>query len=209
MYSEIFQSILVPIQNRFKSGIIGVSAIFLGLVYGCVGFSAVPVTLKEVKDYVVGQEQSFSHSLDRVLAATVYNLRQTDFVILRIEHFNQKGLIHANWQDTSVKLSMETITPKLTKVSSMVRRGDSLREYSLEEEIFNNIRTILQREKLPNLGKLTREMVKVHLSPDKNSPVIAYMGLGARADLIKEEGDWGKIVLMDSGIGYIALKHLK
>ena len=51
-------------------------------------------------------------------------------------------------------------------------------------------------------------MAAVHVSPDEKSPVIAYMGSGTTANVIKEEGNWGKIKLMDGGAGYISLKYL-
>ena len=103
------------------------------LLSGCAVLTAVPVTIKEVKDYVMGRDQSFSYPIDQVLKSTIYNLRQMGFTISRIESFNQKGLIQADWKKTSVKLSMETITPKLTKVIVKVKSDNSSREYSSED----------------------------------------------------------------------------
>ena len=196
-------------KNRLRTAVIGIFAIFLALACGCGKYASVPVTILGVKDYVFGQQQSFSCPLNQVLAASVYNLRLSGFEIDRIEHFNEKGLVLAKWQGISAKLSLESITSSLTRISSKVRLDNHLREYSSEEELFGNIRNTLQKGQSPDWGELTQGLVKVYLSPDKASPVIAYLGPGTTADRISEEGNWCKIALMDKGAGYVALKHLE
>lgn len=183
---------------------------FLSLILsGCAVLTAVPITIKEVKDYVVGRDQSFSCPLDQVLKSSVYNLRKMGFTILRIESFNKKGLVQADWETTSVKLSMETITPKLTKVIVKVKSDNTSREYSSEDELFANIRETLKEEKEIDWKGLIKGMVTVHLKPDENSPVVAYLAPGALADVIDQEGPWVKIGLMDNCTGFIANKHLE
>ena len=194
-------------KSTFKN--IFLSVLCALLFQGCSVWSAIPVTLKEVKDYVVGQEQSFSHPINQVLAATVHNLRQAGFSVEQIEYFNEKGLIKANWKETSVILDLNTITPSLTKARTKISRGEGYREFSSEQEMFNNVRRVLDSGKPLNWETLTAGMVKVHVKPDGNSPVIAYLGPGVKADLLREEGKWGEIQLMDGGTGFIALKHLK
>jgi len=157
----------------------------------------------------VGRDQSFSCPLDQVLQSAVHNLRKMGFTISRIESFNQKGLIQADWQMNSVKLSMETITPKLTKVIVKVKSDNTSREYSSEDELFANIRETLKEEKEIDWKGLIKGMVTVHLKPDKNSPVIAYLAPGALTDVIDQEGKWVKIGLMDNCTGFIANKHLE
>jgi hypothetical protein len=179
------------------------------ILSGCAVLTAVPITIKEVKDYVVGRDQSFSCPLDQVLKSSVHNLRKMGFTILRIESFNQKGLVQADWQMTSVKLSMETITPKLTKVIVKVKSDNTSREYSSEDELFTNIRETLKEEREIEWKGLTKGMVTVHLKPDKNSPVIAYLAPGALTNVIAQEGTWAKIGLMDNCTGFIDNKHLE
>jgi hypothetical protein len=183
---------------------------FLSLILsGCAVLTAVPVTIKEVKDYVVGRDQSFSCPLDQVLKSSVHNLRKMGFTISRIESFNQKGLVQADWEMTSVKLSMETITPKLTKVIVKVRSDSTSREYSSEDELFANIRETLKKGEKIDWEGLIKGMVTVHLKPDNNSPVIAYLAPGALTEVIEQQGTWVKIGLMDSCTGFIANKNLE
>ncbi len=175
---------------------------------GCSVWSAVPVTLKEVKDYVVGQEQSFSNPLNQVLAATVFSLKKSRFTVVRIEHFNKKGLVRGDWDEASVKLTMEAITPGMTKVSSKVHRGEASREFSSEIEIFTQIRRILESQTPLQWEKLVHGMVTVHTEPRDSAPVIAYLGTGATAGVITDHDGWSRISLMDEGAGYILSRHL-
>ena len=131
------------------------------------------------------------------------------FTISRIESFNQKGLVQADWDTTSVKLSMETITPKLTKVIVKVKSDNTSREYSSEDELFFNIRETLKEGKEIDWKGLTQGMITVHLKADMNSPVIAYLAPGALTDAVGQEGQWVKISLMDNCAGFIASKHLE
>ena len=181
----------------------------ISLLSGCHVFSAIPVTVKEVKDYAIGREQSFSYPIDKVLQAAVYNLRKMDFVVQRIEHFNIKGAVYAVWKDTSARVSLETITPRLTKVTCKVFTGNNAREYSSEDALLDNVRETLERKTSWDWKELVKGMVSVHLSADSRSSVIAYLSPGAKAELIKSEGEWGKIALMDDCSGYMFLRHLR
>lgn len=211
MSPKIFHSTSIFICNKPRASIIAGLIALSVLLSGCGVFSAIPVplTINGVKDYVVGQQESFSYPIDQVLESTVYNLNQMGFTITRIERFSQKSLIHATWEDTSVKLSLETIAPKLTKFTCKVGRGNGSRELSSEKELFCNVRETLKQKQTFGWSELTRGMVTVHLSPDKSSPVIAYLRPGAETELIGDEGEWVKIALMDECSGFIALKHLK
>jgi len=209
MFLQISGTQPISILKKLRSsGSLAVFFLFLTMP-ACAVLTAVPVTIKEVKDYVVGRDQSFSSPLDQVLKSSVYNLRKMGFTISRIESFNQKGLVQADWDMTSVKLSMETITPKLTKVVAKVKSDTTSREYSSEDELFFNIRETLKDEKEMGWEGLTKGMITVHLKPDMNSPVIAYLAPGALTDVVDQEGPWVKIGLMDNCTGFIASKYLE
>jgi len=194
--------------KKVRGNAIVALAVVMILFSGCSPFALIPVTLREVKNYVVAQEQSFSYPLDRVMGATTHSLSQTGFTLSRIEHFNRKGLILAHWEEMSVKLSLESITPGLTKISSRLYRDKTAREFSSEKEIFSHVREILQSERPFHWKEIVRGMVMVHVSPDEKSPVVAYLGPGENADLIDEEGSWGRIALMGDGTGFMKLIHL-
>jgi len=208
MTSEISLNISTIFCRKIKILIVitSVSGVLFGT--GCGFFAAVPFTLSEMKTYFAGKEESLSYPLDLVLQATVFDLDRMGFDIQRVERFNQKGLVYAAWQGTSVSLSMESITPNLTKVICTFTRSDTMREYSLEKELYNNIRDTLKLKQLPNRKTLFKKMVTVHLSKDNNSPVIAYLGRGSKTKIVSRTGEWAEIDLMDNCTGYIAFRYL-
>ena len=156
----------------------------------------------------MGQEESFSYPLDRVLAAAACCLKQSGFTLVRIERFNRKGMIEAAWLDTGVILRLDTVTPGLTKVRSKIRRSDAMREFSSEQEIFNRIRSTLEQGGPVRWKEAVFGMVAVHLGPDKKSPVLAWFGPGAKAGVIREQGPWAVVSLMDGGSGYILKRYV-
>ena len=79
-----------------KTSILISSVLFLFSTWGCSALFLVPVTLKEVKDYVSERKQSFSNPLDEVLVSTGYSLKALDFELKRIEYVGSRGLIHAS-----------------------------------------------------------------------------------------------------------------
>jgi len=183
-------------------------AIFLISLSGCSPLLAVPFTLKEVKDYVSGQERSFAYPLNRVMMTTVFILEKDGFTVYRIEHFNQKGLIQAKWQGTSLEFTLDTVTPKMTRVTGRVHSNRFAREYSCEGALFDKIQWILNRERPFNWKEMTEGMVTVHVSPEQVSSVVAYLGEGSKIELLEERGEWGKIALMQRNAGYIPLKSV-
>ena len=194
-----------PLHLRLNIVVIG----FIFLFCGCSVYSLIPVTVKEIKTYAMGQEQSYTDPLNEVLAATVYNLQRSGFIVNRIEYFNEKGLVLASYEDLSVKLSLESMTPRMTKVVSKVHKDSISRQYSSEAEFFNNVRTSLESGQSLDWGTITRGMLKIYVSPDMNSEIIGFLGPGVEAGLIQETGDWAQIALMDRGTGYVLRKHLE
>ena len=208
MTLEISLTISPSFCRKIKILIVIISVFGVLFGTGCGFFAAVPFTLSEMKTYLVGEEESLSYPLDLVLQATVFGLDRMGFDIQRVERFNQKGLVYAAWQGTSVSLSMESITPTLTKVICTFKRSDTMREYSSEKELYNNIRDTLKLKQLPNRKTLFKKMITVHLSNDNNSPVIAYLGRGSKTEIVSRSGEWAEIALMDNCTGYIAFRYL-
>jgi len=191
---------------RRSINIIFIIAAF-GILYGCTALSVIPVTLKEVKTYVVGQQKSFAYPLDKVMSTSANTLREMEFVILRVENFNEKGFIHAKWNDVDAELYLETVTPKLTKVKNKIRKNKKSREYSTEEVLFQSIHNALDQNEPTNLSEITDGMIHVHTSPDSKSPVIAYLGTGEDVEFVEEVGNWARIGLMDSYAGFAESKY--
>ena len=208
MTSEISLNISTIFRRKIKILIVITSIFWVLFGTGCEFFAAVPFTLSEMKIYFIGKEESLSYPLDPVLQSTVFNLDRMGFDLQRVERFNQKGLVYAVWKGTSVNLSMESITPNLTKVVCTFTRSDTMREYSLEKELYNNIRDTLKLKQLPNRKTLFKKMITVHLSKDNKSPVIAYLGKGSKTEVVSRSGEWAEIALMDNCTGYIAFRYL-
>jgi hypothetical protein len=208
MTSEIYLYLWTILCRKIKILIVITSVLGVLFGTGCAFFGAIPFTLSEMKAYLAGKEESLSYPLDPVLQAAVLNLDRMGFNIERVERFNQKGLVYATWQGTSASLSMESITPNLTKVICTFKRPDTMRGYSSEKELYNNIRDTLKLKELPDRKTLFKNMVAVHHSKDNNSPVIAYLGRGSQTEIISRSGEWAEIALMDKCTGYIAFRYL-
>lgn len=183
-------------------------AIFLLYLSGCSAFWAVPFSLEEIKDYVLGQKRSFAYPLDQSMRATISVLKKNGFVLERIEYFNRKGSIQAKWENTSVELAFETVTPSMTRVTSRVQRNRLSREYSCEGALFDEVQEFLGRRHFLDWKEMILEMAAVHVSPENGSPVMAYLKKGSKVEIIEETGEWGKIALMDHSAGFMIMKHL-
>ena len=209
MYSKIFCNLFVFVKKRKKKlYLAGMAALSLFLT-GCVLLSALPVTLKELKAYTVGQEQSFAYPIDEVLTASSYTLRESSFTIVRIEQFNRNALVKAGWNNTVVEFSMESVTPKLTKVNCKIRRGDKTPEYSSEKELFSSVRENLKQDRTIDWADIVEDMVCIHIRPDESSPIVGYLGQGTTAKVMDEVGGWKKIELMDNHYGYVPFETLR
>ena len=182
--------------------------LFLLYLSGCSALWAVPFTLKEIKNYVAGQERSFSYPLNEVLMASTLVLTKNGFAVHRIEHFSRKGLVQAKWQDTSVEIILKTVTPKMTRLTSRVYNNWVAREYSCEGALFDEVQVILNGKHHLNWKEMNKGMVTVHVLPEGGSPVIAYLRERSKVEVMEEQGEWGKIALMDRSAGFIPLKHI-
>jgi hypothetical protein len=178
------------------------------MAIGCSAFSAVPVTLKEVKDYAVGSQESFSYPLDDVMKAAVVNLRATGFTLIKIEKTSPRGYIRADWQTTSVKLYLESVTPRLTTVRSKLRKQGGVADLASEDELFEEIHDTLDRGGQLPWDRLSGGMVRIHTQPQAGASVVGYYGTGARIDLDEENGKWGRVALEDGSRGYVLLSYL-
>lgn len=200
-----------PKQSRIRFILFSCHLIIcIFFVSGCSALSLIPLTLQEIKLYVVGQRESFSYPLDRVMKAAIYSLQLSGFTIVRVEHFNQKGLINASWKNATVELLMVLpVTPNLTKVTSKIQKDAGFREYSSEEEVFESMRKSLEDERGFDWSQLTRGMSPVHFSPNNDSVVIGYLGPGEETEIMKQHGKWFEIEMMDDHSGFIGLNYLK
>ncbi len=178
-------------------------ALLLAALAGCSSLSLIPVTLKEAKDFAFGQDQSFSYPLSKVLPAMAGSLANAGFQLERIEYFNEAGHIEARWRQTVVAVELVSITPMATKAKGRISSDSISREYSLEETIFENAENALKADQASELNTLVKGMSKVHMGPEANSPVVAYLAQGASVKVVGEDGPWLEISLQNGYSGYI------
>lgn len=180
-------------------------------MWGCSALFLVPVTLKEVKDYVSKREQSFSHPLRDVVVSAGYSLKQLDFKMKRIEYIGNKGLIQASAKQTEVAIHLYAVTANLTRMKSKISTKKGIRYFSTEEELFNQIRKVLANDRPPRFRDVGSEMTPVYIKPDIKSSVVAYLATGEKVDLNEayRNLEWNEIAMKSGAIGYIAASHIK
>jgi hypothetical protein len=170
----------------------------------------VPVTLKEVKDYVSERKQSFSNTLDEVLVSAGYSLKALDFELKRIEYVGSRGLIHASAQDTAVHLNFDAVTPNLTRMRSKIITKNGVRYFSSEDELFNQIRAELTAKNRRSFIKIGEGMTPVYLKQDIKSRIVAFFAPGEEVKISAEEQpeQWISVRLKSGGSGYIDKRHI-
>jgi len=180
-------------------------------MWGCSALFLVPVTLKEVKDYVSEREQSFSHPLRDVVASAGYSLKQLDFKMKRIEYLGNQGLIRAIAKEAEVTLHLYSVTSNLTRMKSKISTREGIRYFSTEEELFNKIRKVLAKDRLPRFRDAGKEMTPVYIKPDIKASVIAYLATGEKVDINGDyrNPEWNEIEIKSGVVGYIAANHVK
>ncbi len=193
-----------------KTSILISSVLFLFSTWGCSALFLVPVTLKEVKDYVSERKQSFSNPLDEVLVSTGYSLKALDFELKRIEYVGSRGLIHASAKDTVVHLNFDAVTPNLTRMRSKINTRNGIRYFSSEDELFNQIRAELTAERKRSFKKIGEGMTPVYLKQDIKSKVVAFFASGEEVKISVEEhpNRWISVRLKSGGSGYIDKRHI-
>ena len=193
-------------KNRWILFIIfGVIIIFM---QGCTVLSVVPVTLKEIKDYLITQEKCFAKPVDRVVVASVCSLKKLNFNLKRVEINGEHALIVGGWRDNSVQIRIDEITPGLSKVSSRVVTKDFDRQFASEDALFEVIEATFVQDNLV-ISDFVSHLAPVYLGPDEKSKVVAYVG--DRIDVKSIDGNeaWKQISLEIAENGYIQKKWLR
>ena len=76
-------------------------------------------------------------------------------------------------------------------------------------ELFDNIRKTLDDNEQIRWSNVTSGMIRVRNKSKHDSAIIAYLGTGAKTDLISKQGNWGKIKLMENHIGFVPMEYLE
>ena len=182
--------------------------IALMLMQGCSALSVVPFTLKEMKDYMTTQEECFVESFNKVAMASALSLKQLHFRLDRFELIEGVAVIEGTWNETSVFLKVEAITPGLTKVRSRIIKEDVDRQFSTETALFEAIESSLVQGNV-SMSDVVSHMAPIRLTPDEHGKIIAYISDGVEVKSINEKGEWKKISLELGQSGYLHKKWLK
>lgn len=181
------------------------------LFVSCSPLLLIPVSVKEIKDYVLESEASFSEPVPAVLAGAGFSLKQLDFDLKRVELFADHGRIKAEAEDTAVYLQFDAVTPRLTRMRCKISTKKGLRYFSSEEELFKRIHTVLSEKPGPGLKDICRGMATAFIEPDIGSRVVAYF---AREEEIaidndRQHPDWSRVMLGSGKTAYISKKNIE
>lgn len=178
------------------------------LLSGCGVYSAVPVSLQEIKHYVLEQEESYPGDLHRVVRASVAGLEELKFDLDRIEMSADRGYIAAHWQNTRVSLKFTAITPTFTRVENRILKDGRWRDYASEKELFTAVRRALDgnREVRVAWQRAVRQLVPLHYRPESGAAVVAWVRPGVQVKIDREASAlprWSAVVLEMDGFAYL------
>ena len=173
------------------------------IIPGCTYYSAVPLTMKEVKDYVIEKEESLSCTLELLAANSVDVMKRIHFEPSRIEMGGDRGLVTGSCKSMTVELRFDSITPTLTKMRGKIMDSNDVRQFSIENAFFENVKKAVSMKRRLKMQELARGMTPVFLKADRGSTAIAYISEGERVDIIEQGEEWTEIGLVAVGRGYI------
>ena len=196
---------------HLKMPILGLIALVILTTQGCSPLFLIPVTVKEIRDYVKEQEQSYSYPLRRVVISAGHSLRELNFTLKRVEFPDDHGMISAVFNETTVALRFEAVTVNLTRMRSKITTENGARYFSSEKELFDQIRKTLAANNQPVLRDIGAGLTQVYFMPDMKSRIIAYLAAGEEVWINGKEfkKDWNEINLESGKIGHIPARHMK
>ncbi len=178
------------------------------ILSGCSAYTALPVTLQELKHYVVEQQESYPHSMRPVVRATVCSLQQLEFKIERIEVGDRQAYLAAYWGETRVRLKFVAITPTLTRIESRMIRESTWRDYASEKELFLSVRRTLDGGEgiLYRWQRAVKGMVPLYYHPESGAAIVAYLLPGLSISISEKESQpprWAAVALELGGFAYL------
>lgn len=186
----------------------GIILLITYILSGCAAFTAIPVTLQELKYYVVEQQESYPYSLRPVVRAAACSLQQFEFKIERIEISDCRAYLTAFWGETRVRLEVEAITPTLTRIESRIIRESAWRDYASEKELFLSVRRILDGDGGGSCRwqRAVRGMVPLYYHPESGAAIVAYLAPGLSISISEGESRpprWAAVSLKLGGVAYL------
>ncbi len=173
---------------------------------GCGVYSAVPVTLQEIKHYVVEQEESYSAPLRRVVRAAAAGLEELRFVVDRVECDEHRGYLAAHWRKDRVTLKFTAITPTLTKVENRILKDGGWRDFASEKELFAAVHRALEdgAERTRAWQRAVRRLVPLHQQPEPGATVVAWIRPEVAVRVDPETSRWPRWAAIGLEMGGVA-----
>ncbi len=203
-------------KTEIKGERLSIFRLFLGgmvlliayILSGCSVYTALPVTLQELKHYVVEQEESYPQPLRPVVQAAVCSLRQLEFKVKRIEISDNQAYIAAFWGETRVRLEFIAVTPTLTRIESRMFKESAWRDFASEKELFSSVRRALDGEsgELCRWQRAVRGMVPLFYHPESGASIVAYLAPGFSISVSEAKSlppRWAAISLELGGFAYL------
>jgi len=176
--------------------------LIMPMLHGCY-LSVVPLTFREVRDYTLHSKQTISSPISQVARAACLSLREMGFTLKRIEYRTDPAIIEASWEEVNVDLRLTALTEKTTLIKSKVKMSSGAREYSLEEELFANIRSTLADHRFPAMIDLARGLSPIYIKPSDDSAKIAFVRSGEKLEVSDSTDDWYKVEMKSGAEGFI------
>lgn len=202
-------------KTEIKGERLSIFRLFLGgmvlliayILSGCSVYTALPVTLQELKHYVVEQEESYPQPLRPVVQAAVCSLRQLEFKVKRIEISDNQAYIAAFWGETRVRLEFIAVTPTLTRIESRMFKESAWRDFASEKELFYSVRRALDDEDgLCRWQRAVRGMVPLFYHPESGASIVAYLAPGFSIRISEAESlppRWAAVSLELGGFAFL------
>ena len=192
----------------FRLLLAGLVLLLAWLLSGCGVYSAVPVSLQEIKHYVLEQEESYPRDLRSVVRASVAGLDTLRFELDRIELSSDRGYIAAHWHGTEVTLKFAAITPTFTKVENRILKDGRWRDYASEKELFTAVRRALDGAREVGFAwqRAVRRLVPLHYRPEPGAAVVAWIRPGVTVKVDREASvlpRWSAVSLEMEGDAYL------
>jgi len=171
----------------------------------------IPTSVKEIKDYVIKSEESFSEPIHAVVSGAGFSLKELDFELKQVELSSDRGWIRAEAGTASVTLEFDAITARLTRMRCKIDTKKGLRYFSSEEELFKRIHAAVSEKPNPAIQDICRSMTAAFIEADINSRAIAYFARGEEISIEddQEHSGWGRVTLNSGGTAYIPKKNIE
>ncbi len=179
---------------------------------GCAADNRVMEKLDNIRVLPEEEKDSLRHPLVECVAATAETFTLSGFSVDHIEIQRDYGLVKAQRGETKMDCSLNALTEDLTRIRLKVHHPDLIADPEDDpEKIVGRIRSVLGSGDTKGWESLIRDMAKVHVHPDEQSPVLGYLSPGAEVVLFTdyEGASWSRLKLEIQGYGYIKNSSLE